>query len=392
MDKQEQARAEHKGGRHGGREPLRCGLVGCGRVALKHLKAIRAFPKELVLCGVVDPRPEAAIELFRAAGIRQNPLESNLYYRSLEDLLSQNRPDLTAITTPSGTHGILAQKALDASCHVLVEKPLTLSLKDADQLIEKAKSSGKVLAVGHIYRYFPLVRSIRKALLSGQFGTVQSGRVSVFWGHDQAYYDAASWRGTWQQDGGVLMNQCVHALDLMLYLMNSPITVVNSWIDQINHQMEAEDYGLVQMRFASGAYGMLEGSTATSPLRQEATFAIQCSAGSIQLGFCRGKPSVRIVDSKGKEWQRRFLAEFVRDTLREEGIRGLRQAMHPHTVLYRDVIEAIRTGRQPEADGKSGRQAVEAVLAAYASALKGGACALPIDNFALTDMAGFFNR
>lgn len=374
------------------KERLNCALVGCGRVAAKHLKAIRSFPKDLILTGVVDPRPEAAIQLLQQTGIKENPVDSGLYHRSLKDLLASTRPDLVAITTPSGTHTELALSALDAGCHVLVEKPMTLSLHEADQLIGKAAAGQKTLAVGHIYRYFPLIRSIRQDLAAGRFGSILSGRVTVYWGHDQAYYDAAGWRGTWRQDGGALMNQCVHALDLMLYFMGSGITQINGWIDQIRHHMEAEDYGLVQMRFENGAYGILEGSTATNPNRQEASFSIQCTEGSIDLGFCRGKPSIRILDAEGHALQRQYITRFIRETLRQDGIRGLGQSMHPHTVLYRDLIRAVRTGDQPLADGSSGRHAVEAVLGAYASALSGRTCSLPIGTFSIAAMEGFFDQ
>ena len=188
------------------------------------------------------------------------------------------------------------------------------------------------------------------------------------------------------------MNQCVHALDLMLYLIHAPIIRISGCIDQIRHQIEAEDYGLVQMQFANGAYGILEGSTATDPRRQEASFSIQCSRGSINLSFCRGKPSIRIIDETGHNSRNRALWRFARQTLGQEGIQGLRQVMHPHTVLYRDLIKAIQTGEQPIADGYSGRQAVEAVLAAYASALKGRTLSLPIEPFEIREMNGFFER
>ncbi|NLV47341.1 MAG: Gfo/Idh/MocA family oxidoreductase [Clostridiaceae bacterium] len=372
--------------------PIRCALIGCGRVAVKHLKAIKQFPGALSLAGVADPHPEAARRLFQQADFGQDPVASGLYDASADRLLDDRKPDLVAITTPSGTHTQLALKALDAGCHVLVEKPMTLSLKEADQLIVKAEANHRILAVGHIYRYFPLIQMLQKDLLDGRFGTILSGRVTVYWGHDQAYYDAADWRGTWQQDGGALMNQCVHALDLMLYLIHAPIIRISGWIDQIRHQIEAEDYGLVQMQFANGAYGILEGSTATDPRRQEASFSIQCSRGSINLSFCRGKPSIRIIDETGHNSRNRALWRFARQTLGQEGIQGLRQVMHPHTVLYRDLIKAIQTGEQPIADGYSGRQAVEAVLAAYASALKGRTLSLPIEPFEIREMNGFFER
>lgn len=373
----------------GKNRPLSVGLVGCGRVATKHMKAIRTLSRDLELVGVVDPDLQAAARLLD--GATGSYCVDNLHASSLGQLLARVKPDLLAITTPSGTHTALAQEALQAGCHLLVEKPITLSVAEAQALVDLATRNKRVLAVGHIYRYFPLMEQVRSLLANEELGPVLSGRVTVCWGHDQAYYDAASWRGSWAQDGGVLMNQCVHALDLMLYLLDGQIKEVSAWLDQLRHKLEAEDYGLVHMKLNGGIYGVLEGTTATSPHYQEAFFDIQCQAGSIRLAIRGGRPSIHIQDGRGRSRTAAVLGRFIKETWSRQGLAGFQNLARPHTRLYQDWIRAIDTASRPLADGQAGQAAVEAVLAAYASARAGQAVTLPLEAFDTQAMTGFFD-
>ncbi len=367
---------------------LRCAIVGCGKVAAKHLKAIRHLDKTLRLAGLVDTRPEAARSLLAQARIRA----SVPVYQDLAALLAADKPDLVAITTPSGTHYRLARQALLAGAHVLVEKPLTLSLEEADDLLALAAERQLQIAVGHIYRFFPLVQDLAADLAAGKLGRVLYGSVAVRWGHDQAYYDAAAWRGTWEQDGGALMNQSIHALDLMMYLLGGTVCAATGQIGQLAHRMEAEDFGLATLQLDNGTYCLLEGTTATDPHRPEASFTVLCGAGEVRAGICAGKPYVRVRDRSGHNLTGRYWRRFLWQTWRQGGLGALARLGNPHSGIYADLADAIRANRPPLADGKSGREAVAAVLAIYSAARRKQTARCPQDADPLVSMRGFFKE
>ncbi len=367
---------------------LRCAIVGCGKVAAKHLKAIRHLDKTLRLAGLVDTRPEAARSLLAQAGIRE-PVP---VFAALDLLLEAEKPDLVAITTPSGTHYRLARQALLAGAHVLVEKPLTLSLDEADDLLALAAERRLQIAVGHIYRFFPLVQDLAADLAAGKLGRVLYGSVAVRWGHDQAYYDAASWRGTWEQDGGALMNQSIHALDLMMFLLGGKVVAATGQIGQLAHRMEAEDFGLATLKLDNGTYCLLEGTTATDPKRPEASFTVFADNGEVRAGLYAGKPYVRVRDRAGHDLTGRYWRRFLWQTWRKGGLRALARLGNPHSGIYADLARAIRTSRPPLADGKSGRDAVAAVLAIYSAAKSGQTARSPQDADPLESMRGFFKE
>ncbi len=361
-------------------------LAGCGRVGLKHLKALRYHEEQLELIGLVDSRQEAARTLLQKAAYK-SPVP---IYGSLAEALVQ-KPDLVAITTPSGSHYELARAALLAGAHLFVEKPFTLDLAQADQLLELAGQKNLKIAVGHIYRYFPLVQALEADLRRGVFGRVLYGDVKVRWGHDQAYYDAASWRGSWQDDGGVLMNQSIHALDLMTWLLGGQVQKASGLLERQLHKMEAEDLGLAVLELDNKTCCLLEGTTNTAPDRPEAAFTIFCSSGEIRAGLYKGRPSIKVLDRKGKNLTSRYLRRYLRQVWREGKFKALKQIGNPHTAIYTDLIQAIRGDRQALADGWSGRQALAAILAVYAAALEEKTISLPLD-FSLDQMQGYFDK
>jgi UDP-N-acetyl-2-amino-2-deoxyglucuronate dehydrogenase len=369
---------------------LKYALIGCGKVAVKHLKAARFHRCDLQLSALVDTRPDAAAALLAICGYSAVEAAAIPVYPGVQAMLEAIRPDLVAITTPSGSHFAIASLSIAAGAHVLVEKPLTLSLDEADRLLAAARTRGVQIAVGHIYRFFPLVQAMQEDLRRGRYGRILAGDVKVRWGHGQDYYDQAPWRGTWAQDGGALMNQSIHAFDLMTWLLGSPVTLVSGWIDRQAHRMEAEDFGLGMLRLANGSYCQFEGTTNTDPKRQEASFYILCTEGEIRGGILAGRPSIRILDRQGRNLTWRYLHRFLHDKWREGGLAAILQLKNPHSGLYGDFVRAIRAGRPPLADGQSGRDAVELVLAIYQSAKEGRTVQLPLQGFTLSEMQDFF--
>lgn len=373
---------------------IRYAIIGCGVVARKHLKGARYHQNKLgslEIVAAVDTRPGAAEKILRAAGFTPREMARIALYDDYQKMLAELRPDLVVITTPSGSHAAISLAALAAGAHVLIEKPLTLSLEQADQILELARLNNRKVAVGHIYRFFPLVQAVRADLVSGHFGRVLYGDVKVRWGHGQDYYDQAAWRGTWSQDGGALMNQSVHALDLMTWLLGQAVESASGQIFRKTHHMEAEDLGFAILTMKNDVQCLVEGTTITDPARPEASFFIRLTAGEIRAGILSGKPHLAVYDAKGKNLAASYTRRIFWQTLRMAGLSGLKQLANPHSGLLGDLIAAIKDNREPLASGQSGREAVALVLAIYQSALEKRTVHLPLKDFDLQRMQQFFS-
>ncbi len=370
--------------------PLKLAIIGCGKVAVKHIKAALYHHKSIELAALVDTRPEAARQAMKAAGLNPQKASKVAVFSETAAMLEQASPDLVAITTPSSSHFALAKRSIEHGCHVICEKPMTLSLAEADELSRLAEQFRVVLAVGHIYRYFPVVQQLETDLRSGVFGKILYGDVKVRWGHDQAYYDQGDWRGTWEHDGGALMNQSIHALDLMIWLLGGRVVEACGRLEQYSHQMEAEDFALATLKLDNGACCQVEGTTCTPPDRQEASFYILGSGGEIRCGIRSGRPRIEVLDKDGKKVGGQYLRKDLKRRFKHGGIQAIIQLKNPHSGLYGDVIQAIQNKKKPLADDRSGRDAVEMVLAVYQSAKSKLPVKLPLQDFSLADMTGYF--
>lgn len=377
--------------------PLKFALVGLGRAARHHLMALHVQQKKgrAELIAVADANQAAAdkaLHTHAKAYFRDVPI-----YASLGEILEHCQPDVVAITTPSGSHKALAMEALSAGCHLLVEKPIAMSSEDAREICEAAEKAGKRVALGHVYRYFPLVDQVQHDLKNGRFGRIYYGTVQVRWGHDQAYYDSAPWRGTRAADGGVVMNQSVHALDLMRWLLcvddndssetseafkapetrvysgvsevsdlsKAPETSVKAFCDRQSHRMESEDLGLALFRFGNGSYLSYEGTTSSEPAAQEASFYICAEKGEIRARLYRKKISCEMIENGGKRVTRQYIRRWLGRELKKEGLAALTQIGNPHYFIYSDLIEAIREKHDPRASARDGLASVAMVEAIY---------------------------
>lgn len=368
----------------------RVALIGCGRIAVKHVKAILRKKSGLSLCAVVDTNPDAFNKLLDGAGIKgkraQRLLQNTPLYRDYAEMLDREKPDITAVTVPSGLHYPICTAAVNAGSHVLLEKPMSMRASEAKSLYELSKKTGKKIAMGHIYRYFPIVGNLQRDVANGRFGKISHGSVIVRWGHDQAYYDSASWRGTWKSDGGALMNQSVHAIDLLCWLMNGDAISATAMLARRFHEMEAEDIACGSLTLDNGALCQVEGTTNSPSDDHEASFYLLGSEGSFRIGLRKGLPffDIRI---RGKKKNR----EYFMKELKEKGIRALLRLTNPHAGIYEDLREAIEENRQPIADAKSGWTSVETVLALYSSAKTGERTELPLtSDVGSEEMSGFF--
>jgi len=358
---------------------MRYALIGCGRISPNHLAAAQANKLEIVgLCDIDDSMIEDKFLKFKldASKVAQ-------YYDYLL-MLDELNPELVSICTESGKHAAIALDCIRRGINIIVEKPIALSIEDADAIIREAKEHNVKVCACHQNRFNKSVVKIREAMDQRRFGRLFYGTAHIRWNRGHEYYDRASWRGTWEQDGGALMNQCIHSIDLLRWMMGNEVTEVFAYTDKLNHPyIEAEDLGIALIRFANGSYGIIEGTTDIYPRNLEETLYLFGEKGTVKAGG----QSVNIIE----EWRFADMlddADEVKATYHENppNVYGF-----GHTPLFADVIDAIKTDRQPKVTAEDGKRALELVLAIYKSAAEGRTVKLPLESCATTDFTGRFS-
>lgn len=328
---------------------LRCGIIGCGRIAPKHAEAIVENDKAELLsaCDIIEERAVSLKERFGASA----------WYTDYRKMLEHPELDVVHICTPSGLHAEMGIAAARAGKHVIVEKPMAMSLEDADALIRACEENGVKLAVCHQNRFNPAVQKLRRALEQGRFGKLTHGSAVVRWYRPQEYYDQAEWRGTRAMDGGCLMNQAIHCIDLLQWMMG-PVDSVFGYTATRLRKIEAEDVGVAVLKFRSGALGVIEASTTIYPENLEETLAIFGEKGTVVLGG--------IAVNKIETW--RFAdAEMENGDLEQHQQEVPNVYGFGHKALVEDFIQAVINDRTPYIDGRGGRKSLEIVLGIYRS-------------------------
>ena len=356
---------------------MKYALIGCGRISPNHIEAAKNNKLEFVAMCDIDPEVmKEKSEKFDLADVKK--------YTDYHELLENEKPELVAIATESGKHAAIALDFIAAGCNVIIEKPIALSIADAQAIVDAGKKAGVVVCANHQNRFNKSVQYIRKALEEGRFGKLSHGAAHVRWNRGKSYYDQAPWRGTWAQDGGCLMNQCIHNIDLLRWMMGDDIDEVMAYTDQLQHNyLEAEDLGMALVKFSNGSYGLIEGTTNVFPKNLEETLYLFGEKGTAKAAGTS--------DNIIEEW--RFADELdnseeVKEQFSENppNVYGF-----GHTPLYADVIDAIKTGRAPLVDAEAGKRALELVLAIYKSAAEHRPVKLPLDECSTMDFVGRFN-
>ena len=364
-------------------QKLRYALIGCGRIAPNHIAAFMNNAEELELCAVCDPVAERMEEVLKPLdeGVRANVRR----YADYHDMLSEVQPELCAIATESGEHARIGLDVIAAGSSLIIEKPIALSLADARALIRAAEEKGVKLCACHQNRFNKSIRKIRSAVEENRFGRMLHGAAHIRWNRGPAYYEQAKWRGTWAQDGGALMNQCIHNIDLLRWMMGDEVTEVMAYTDNLEHDyIQAEDLGMALVKFKNGAYGIIEGTTNIYPHTLEDTLYLFGEHGTVKAG---GK-SVNIIE----EWDFRDGRGDPATIKQQYGENPPNVYGYGHTPLYADVADAIRNDRAPYVDGHAGLRALEMVLAIYKSAAEHRPVQLPLTDCATTDFEGRFGR
>lgn len=354
---------------------MKYALIGCGRIAVNHIKA--AVNNHLEISAVCDPVPEAMEVLLARYGLEKD--DTIHRYTDYEEMIEAEQPTLVGIATESGLHAEIALYCIDHGVNLIIEKPMAMSIADADEIIRRSEEKGVKVSACHQNRFNVAVQETRKALEAGRFGKLSHGSIHVRWNRNQDYYTQAPWRGTWAQDGGCLMNQCIHGIDLLRWMMGDEVEEVYGVTrQQFHHYLEAEDVGMAVVKFKNGAIGTIEGTTNVYPKNLEETLYIFGETGTVKIGGT----STNNIDV----WN--FADENAADSQKK----GLQEATsnvygNGHTSLYADVIDAIEHDRKPYVDAVAGRNALEMILAIYKSQQTGAPVRLPLDDFASTDMA-----
>lgn len=357
---------------------MRYALIGCGRIATNHMKA--AVNNQLEISAVCDVVPEH-MEVLLAKHELQNDM-SILRYTDYRSMIQEVKPDLVSIATESGIHAEIALFCIDHGVHVIIEKPMAMSISDANEIIQRSEEKHVKVSACHQNRFNIAVQEMRHALEAGRFGRLSHGSIHVRWNRNQGYYDQAPWRGTWAQDGGALMNQCIHGIDLLRWTFGGEIEEVYGQTRQQFHDyLEAEDVGMAVVKFKNGAIATIEGTTNVYPKNLEETLYIFGEKGTVKIGGT----STNNIDV----WD--FADESEADT-KNKGLQEETSNVYGngHTSLFADMIDAIQNDRKPYVDAYAGRDALELVLAIYKSQKEGHAVRLPLENFASTYMEGEF--
>lgn len=358
---------------------MKYALIGCGRISTNHVKAVVNNGLEFkAVCDLIPENMEAVLE---KNGLKEDT--SIKRYTDYKKMIEEVQPELVGIATESGVHAEIALYCIDHGIHVIIEKPMAMSMKDAEEIIRRSEEKQVKVSACHQNRFNVAVQETRKALEEGRFGKLSHGSIHVRWNRGKAYYDQAPWRGTWKQDGGALMNQCIHGIDLLRWMMGDEVEEVYGMTRQrFHHFLEAEDVGMAVVKFKSGTIGTIEGTTNVYPQNLEETLYLFGESGTVKIG--------------GKSTNNIDVWNFADEGEEDQKNKGLQEATsnvygNGHTSLYADMIDAIENDRKPYVDAYAGRNALEMILAIYKSQKTGMPVKLPLKDFSTMDMVGEFD-
>lgn len=360
---------------------MKYALIGCGRIATNHVKAVTLNKLELV--AVCDLELENIEKLLTKHDLQND--NSIARYTDYKRMIDEHPElELIAIATSSGAHAEIALYCIDHGINVIIEKPMAMNMADAEEIIKHSNEKNVKVCACHQNRFNLAVQQLRKAVEDGRLGKISHGSIHVRWNRGKDYYTQAPWRGTWAEDGGCLMNQCIHSIDMLRWMMGDEVVSIYGQTRQQQHDyLEAEDVGLAIVTFANGAIATIEGTTNVYPQNLEETLYMFGDKGTVKLG---GKSMNNIdvwnfADEKDGDAENRDLKEA---TINVYG--------NGHTPLYADMIDAIKNDKKPYIDAVAGRNALEMILGIYKSMKTGEIVKFPVTDFASTDMKGTFGK
>lgn len=340
---------------------IRIAVVGCGRISANHFGAIEAHREHLELVAVCDTDTEALAVATQKYGVRG--------FDSIDEMLGDVDVDIVALCTPSGMHPTQAIQVARAGKHVMTEKPMATRWSDGLRMVRECDEAGVQLFVVKQNRRNATLQLLKQAAEKRRFGRIHMVTINVFWSRPQSYYDSAKWRGTWEFDGGALMNQASHYVDLVDWLIG-PVESVQAYVATLARNIQVEDTATVGVRWRSGTLGSVNVTMLTYPKNLEGSITIIGETGTVRIGG--------VAVNEIQTW------EFADRQPEDERIKSANYETTSvygfgHPLYYDNVIRSLRGEAEPETDGREGLRSLELLIASYLSARDGRRVALPLE-------------
>ncbi|MES2263031.1 MAG: Gfo/Idh/MocA family oxidoreductase [Pseudomonadota bacterium] len=340
---------------------IRFALVGCGRIAKNHFAAIKHHHERCELVGVCDIDPQALAEAARSTGAQP--------YGTLTEMLAQCDADVFILSTPSGLHPDQAIQIAAAGRHIITEKPMATRWEDGKRMVAACDAARVRLFVVKQNRRNATLQLLKNAVEKKRFGRIYMVNLNVFWTRPQEYYDSAKWRGTWEYDGGALMNQASHYVDLIEWIVG-PVESLHAYTATLARDIEVEDTGVISLRWRNGALGSMNVTMLTYPKNLEGSITILGEKGSVRIGG--------VAVNEIQQW------DFAQPDPDDEKVKDASYQTTSvygfgHPLYYDNVIKVLRGEAEPETDGREGLKSLEVLIATYLSARDGKRVALPLE-------------
>ena len=340
---------------------IRFALVGCGRIAQNHFAAIKHHADRAELGGVCDIDPLVLSEAVKTTGAKP--------FKTLTEMLVGCDADVYILTTPSGLHPDQAMEIAKAGKSVVTEKPMATRWEDGKRMVKACDEAGVRLFVVKQNRRNATLQLLKKALDKKRFGKIYLVNLNVFWTRPQSYYDQGGWRGRWEFDGGAFMNQASHYVDLVQWLIG-PLESLQAYTATMARNIEAEDTGVISLKWRSGALGSMNVTMLTYPKNLEGSITILGEKGTVRIGG--------LAVNEVQHWE--FEEDDVDDVrVKEASYETTSVYGFGHPLYYDNVIKVMRGEAEPETDGREGLKSLEVIIATYLSARNGVRVSLPLD-------------
>ncbi|UOF89499.1 Gfo/Idh/MocA family oxidoreductase [Fodinisporobacter ferrooxydans] len=351
-------------------ETLGFAVIGCGVIGLKHAEEISRIA-DAKLVAVTDSVLERAKSSGETFGVE--------WYQDFRQMLKRPDIQIVNICTPSGMHADFAVEVAKAGKHVIVEKPIDIAIEKADAMIEACKEAGVKLCVISQHRFDPATARVKASIEEGKLGQLFLAEAAVNWYRSQGYYDSGDWRGTWAFDGGgALMNQSIHTIDVLQYLMG-PIESVHAYMGTKNHErIEVEDVAVAIARFRNGGMGTIAGTTAAYP-GLSTRLEIFGTNGSAVIESDQLTHLYQIETPVKGVHHRIKATNLAQESECNKNDTASTPAISAHRFQFQDMIDAVRSNREPLVNGIEGRKSLEIILAIYKSAQTGETVYLPLN-------------
>jgi UDP-N-acetyl-2-amino-2-deoxyglucuronate dehydrogenase len=340
---------------------IRFGLVGCGRIAINHFDALRTHSDRAELAAVCDNDPSRLAAAEKYTGARS--------YNDYRELILNPEIDVVVLATPSGQHARQTIDAAAAGKHVVTEKPMATRWQDGLRMVEACDNAGIYLFVVKQNRRNATLQLLKNAIKKKRFGRIYMVNINVFWSRPQEYYDRDAWRGTWEFDGGALMNQASHYVDLVDWLIG-PVESVQCYTATLARDIEVEDTAVVGVRWRSGALGSVNVTMLTYPKNLEGSITIFGEKGTVRIGGLAVN-EIQLWEFDKPEPEDANIGAASYETTSVYGF--------GHPLYYDNVINTLAGHSEPETDGREGLRALEVLIAAYLSARDGRRVSLPLE-------------